>query len=173
MRPGQSFDAGHAAQPVPGADPLLAVPEGVNDLTPGPTEIFRISPLEGWRIVRSTAPAGFGRRGANSTGLNHHVLDGVAGLMIYRGDAYPAEFRGNLIVGDGQTNLVHRRLLVPQGVTFRSLRADENTEFMALDGYLVSSGEFVQRAGRLRLCDGHGPRGDRIGPCAVGRGESD
>ena len=51
--------------------------------------------------------------------------------MIYRGDAYPAEFRGNLIVGDGQTNLVHRRRLEPNGVTFRSVRADENAEFSA------------------------------------------
>ncbi|HEY4312466.1 MAG TPA: PVC-type heme-binding CxxCH protein [Pirellulales bacterium] len=111
-------------------NPLLAVPEAVNDLTPGAVKIFRISPLEGWRVVRSTRRLALGERGADSTGLNHHVLDGVAGLMIYRGDAYPPEFRGNLIVGDGQTNLVHRRRLEPDGVTFRSIRADENMEFV-------------------------------------------
>lgn len=111
-------------------NPLLAVPDPVNDLTPGAVRIFRISPLEGWRIVRSTRRLALGERGEDSTGLNHHVLDGVAGLMIYRGDAYPPEFRGNLIVGDGQTNLVHRRLLEPDGVTFRSVRADKDTEFV-------------------------------------------
>ena len=111
-------------------NPLLAVPDPVNDLTPGAVRIFRISPIEGWRVVRSTRRLALGERGEDSTGLNHHVLDGVAGLMIYRGDAYPPEFRGNLIVGDGQTNLVHRRLLEPDGVTFRSVRADENTEFV-------------------------------------------
>lgn len=111
-------------------NPLLAVPDAVNDLTPGAVRIFRISPLEGWRIVRSTRRLALGERGEDSTGLNHHVLDGVAGLMIYRGDAYPPEFRGNLIVGDGQTNLVHRRLLEPDGVTFRSVRADKDTEFV-------------------------------------------
>jgi len=111
-------------------NPLLAVPTAINDLTPGATQIFRISPLEGWRVVRSTRRLKLGERSENSTGLNHHVLDGVAGLMIYRGDAFPAEFRGNLIVGDGQTNLIHRRLLVPDGVTFRSVRADADTEFV-------------------------------------------
>ena len=111
-------------------NPLLAVPSAVNDLTPGAVQIFRISPLEGWRIVRSTRRLALGERSANSTGLSHDVLDGVAGLMIYRGDAYPPQYRGNLIVGDGQTNLIHRRLLEPDGVTFRSLRADEKTEFV-------------------------------------------
>ncbi|HEY1602944.1 MAG TPA: PVC-type heme-binding CxxCH protein [Pirellulales bacterium] len=111
-------------------NPLLAVPSAVNDLTPGAVQIFRISPLEGWRIVRSTRRLALGERSANSTGLSHDVLDGVAGLVIYRGDAYPPQYRGNLIVGDGQTNLIHRRRLEPDGVTFRSLRADDNTEFV-------------------------------------------
>ncbi len=111
-------------------NPLLVVSNPVNDLCPGVTPIFRISPLEGWRVVRSSRRKALGERPETSSGLNHNVLDGTAGLTIYRGDAYPSEFRGNLIVGDGQTNLVHRRLLVPDGVTFRSLRADENTEFV-------------------------------------------
>ena len=45
-------------------NPLLAVPEGVNDLTPGAVQIFRISPIEGWRVVRSTRRLALGQRGA-------------------------------------------------------------------------------------------------------------
>jgi putative membrane-bound dehydrogenase-like protein len=110
--------------------PLLAVPEAVDDLAPGVTPSFRISPLEGWRVVRSTRRLALGERSPNSSGLSHNVLDGVAGVMIYRGDAYPSEFRGSLIVGDGQSNLIHRRRLEPNGVSFRSIRADEQTEFV-------------------------------------------
>ncbi|MBI2825753.1 MAG: c-type cytochrome [Planctomycetia bacterium] len=111
-------------------NPFLAVPKAINDLTPGATPTFRASPLEGWRIVRSSRRLALGERSEKSSGLSHNVLDGVAGLMIYRGQAFPPEFRGSLVVGDAQSNLVHRRRLEPSGVTFRSLRADPNTEFV-------------------------------------------
>ena len=51
-------------------------------------------------------------RSADSAGASHHVVDAGAGVTIYRGSAYPAEFYGNAFIGDAQNNLVHRRVLV-------------------------------------------------------------
>jgi hypothetical protein len=53
-----------------------------------------------------------------------------SGVTIYRGGAYPPEFRGNVFIGEVAGNLVHRQLLTRDGVTFKSRRADENTEFI-------------------------------------------
>ena len=51
---------------------------------------------------------------------------------IYRGSAYPAEFYGNVFVGDAQNNLIHRRILVPDGPTFQAVRGprEQATEFV-------------------------------------------
>lgn len=111
-------------------NPQLRVRDAVNDLAPGATPSFRLSPIEGWRAIRSSRRLESGERGADSSGLSHDVLDGVAGPAIYRGDAFLAEFRGQLFVGDAQSNLVHRRLLTPAGASFRSQRADQGTEFI-------------------------------------------
>src|SRR5205823_7600307 len=48
----------------------------------------------------------------------------------YRGAAYPEQFRGNVFIGEVAGNLIHRQILTRDGVTFKSRRADENTEFV-------------------------------------------
>jgi putative membrane-bound dehydrogenase-like protein len=111
-------------------NPSLPVPRAVKNLYPEPTPIFRISPLESWRVIRSSRRITSGFRAAESLGVNHHVLDGAAGSTVYRGSAYPSEFQGSLFVGGAQTNLVHRMGLTPDGVTFQVSRADEDTEFL-------------------------------------------
>ena len=111
-------------------NPYLPVGTALCDLTPGVTPIFRTSPIEKWREIRSSRRLVAGERSANSSGLSHNVIDAAAGLTIYRGHAYPAAYRGNLFVGCSQNNLIHRRELIPSGATFRSLRADKDTEFV-------------------------------------------
>ncbi|MGD9723146.1 MAG: PVC-type heme-binding CxxCH protein [Pirellulales bacterium] len=111
-------------------NPYLAVASATNNLAPGVTQIFRTSPIERWRQVRSDRRLAVGERSADSSGLSHNVIDAAAGLAIYRGHAYPGEYRGQLFVGCSQNNLVHRRRLIPDGPTFRSERADVNTEFV-------------------------------------------
>jgi putative membrane-bound dehydrogenase-like protein len=108
----------------------LAVPDALNNMAPGVTPIFRTSPIERWREIRSSRRLAAGERSADSAGLAHNVIDAAAGLTIYRGHAYPREYLGNLFVGCSQNNLVHRRKLIPDGATFRSERADPNTEFV-------------------------------------------
>ena len=107
-----------------------AAPNPVKNLHPGPTPIFRISPLERWRIIRSTRRITSGFRPADSIGVSQHVLDGAAGATVYRGDAFPDAFRGCLFVGGALTNLVHRMRLAADGVTFQVSRADRGTEFL-------------------------------------------
>jgi putative heme-binding domain-containing protein len=92
--------------------------------------IFRISPTERWRQIRSNRRIARNERMAVSAGASHHVIDAAAGVVIYRGGAYSAEFYGQAFVGDGQNNLIHRRRIVPDGVTFRSERVDSETDFI-------------------------------------------
>jgi putative membrane-bound dehydrogenase-like protein len=113
--------------------------------------VFRISPPEPWRIVRQkwrAADKGYdlviGKdgqwqfvpldpshpKGALPTEYPVGYFTSATGITIYRGNAYPAEFLGNAFVGDVGGNLVHRKVLKPQGVAFRATRADSNKEFI-------------------------------------------
>lgn len=111
-------------------NPYLPAPGGLHDLAPGAVPIFRISPIERWRQIRSSRRIAHNARPATAAGASHHVVDAAAGVTIYRGGAYPPEFYGDAFVGDSQNNLIHRRVLEPDGVTFTSRRADEATEFV-------------------------------------------
>ncbi|HEX2476691.1 MAG TPA: PVC-type heme-binding CxxCH protein [Lacipirellulaceae bacterium] len=55
----------------------------------------------------------------------------ACGLAIYRGDALPAEFYGNIFVCEPTGHLVHREIMKPHGVTFASQPAYDGTEFLA------------------------------------------
>jgi putative membrane-bound dehydrogenase-like protein len=113
-------------------NPFLIVPSTVEDIAGGAVPIFRISPVERWRQIRSSRRIAHGVRSASAAGASHHVVDAGAGVTVYRGGAYPAEFYGNVFIGDAQNNLVHRRVLVPNGPTFRSVRGprEQATEFI-------------------------------------------
>ncbi|MFO0959962.1 MAG: c-type cytochrome [Isosphaeraceae bacterium] len=55
----------------------------------------------------------------------------ATGVTIYRGTAYPTEFRGNAFVGDVGGNLVHRKIVGRAGPILSAKRADEGVEFLA------------------------------------------
>jgi putative membrane-bound dehydrogenase-like protein len=111
-------------------NPFLTVNRTTLDLAPAPVPIFRISPIERWRQIRSSRRIAAGERSPASAGASHHVVDAAAGVTIYRGGAYPPELRGDVFVSDPQNNLIHHRKLVPDGVTFKSTRAEEGAEFV-------------------------------------------
>jgi len=111
-------------------NPYLPVPTAINNIAPGPVPIFRISPIERWRQIRSNRRVASQERSAESPGASHHVVDAAAGVTIYRGGAFPPQYYGTVFVGDGQNNLVHHRVLTPDGVTFKSQRAEEHNEFV-------------------------------------------
>jgi putative membrane-bound dehydrogenase-like protein len=111
-------------------NPYLPVSSAIDNIAGGPVPIFRISPIERWRQIRSSRRIAHGERPATSAGASHHVVDAGAGVTVYRGGAYPESYYGNVFLGDAQNNLVHRRTLVPDGPSFRSERADAKTEFL-------------------------------------------
>jgi putative membrane-bound dehydrogenase-like protein len=111
-------------------NPYLPAARGVSNIGGGSVPIFRISPVERWRHIRSSRRIALSTRNPLNAGVSHHVIDAGAGITIYRGNAYPPSFYGNAIVGDAQNNLVHRMLLTPDGVTFKERRADAGTEFV-------------------------------------------
>lgn len=94
--------------------------------------VFRRSPPEPWRIVRTA------RRVADPkfAGLPQServpigFFTSATGVTIYRGGAYPEEFRGNAFIGDVGANLIHRKIMTPTGASFVAKRADERTEFV-------------------------------------------
>jgi putative membrane-bound dehydrogenase-like protein len=53
------------------------------------------------------------------------------GLTILRGEGLGGHYDGNAFVCEPLTNLVHRKILDPQGVTFVARRAEQEREFLA------------------------------------------
>jgi putative membrane-bound dehydrogenase-like protein len=111
-------------------NPYLPVVSALENVAGGAVPIHRISPLERWRQIRSSRRIAHGERSADSAGASHHVIDAAAGVTVYRGNAYPPEYHGNVFVCDAQNNLVHRMRLAPDGVTFKVARADAGAEFV-------------------------------------------
>lgn len=96
-------------------------------------EVFRISPVEPWRILRTKLRLDgtlmqFRLEGG---GRAAGYFTAATGVTIYRGDAWPAEHRGMAVVGDVGGNLIHRNRLEPNGVEFIGRRIDRESEFVA------------------------------------------
>lgn len=101
--------------------------------------VYPISDAEPWRAARKT----YWSRWVDTThemraqrfpprelALQGHYTGG-AGLGIYRGAAYPAEFHGNAFTPEPAGNLVLRMTVERAGVTFRARRATAGREFLA------------------------------------------
>lgn len=114
-------------------NPYLQAPAAAVDVAPGGkfTKLFRISPPEPWRVLRTRLRREGKFRGSDEGGKPFGFFTGATGITIYRGDAWPEEYRGNLIVGDVANNLVYRARLEADGVGLIARRADEGKEFLA------------------------------------------
>src|SRR5215468_9205736 len=89
-------------------NPYLEAPAAALRISPGGynTKVSRISPNEPWRVVRTRM---------RTTGIEPpHPTEGAepsgyfsaaCGITVYRGDAWPAEYRGNVLVGEVANNL--------------------------------------------------------------------
>jgi putative membrane-bound dehydrogenase-like protein len=96
--------------------------------------VFRISPPEPWRVVRTRQRAAdpvMARSLAPTELFATGYFTSATGVTVYRGTAYPAEYRGNVFVGDVGGNLVHRKILSVDGAKFLATRADHDVEFLA------------------------------------------
>jgi len=95
------------------------------------TRLHRISEVEPWRIMRTKLRKEGAVPGSDEGGQPSGFFTGATGITIYRGDAYPAEFKGNAFVGEVANNLVYRAKLIPKGTSFVAERADKDREFLA------------------------------------------
>jgi putative membrane-bound dehydrogenase-like protein len=112
---------------------LVAPPSRVSIAEDGPQAVvYRTSPVEAWRIIRTKLRVSGAVRGAiEGGGTPAGYFTGAGGVTIYRGDAFAPEWKGMAIVGDVGSNLVHRKKLIPNGLQFIGRRIDEKSEFVA------------------------------------------
>lgn len=134
-------------------NPYIAAPSPIRSIaTDGASApVFRRSPPEPWRIVRQkwrAADKGYKlvinddgawefipldpskKKGAVPTEYPVGFFTSATGITIYRGNAYPEEFRGNAFVGDVGGNLVHRKTVNTDSVVYRAERADLDEEII-------------------------------------------
>lgn len=95
-------------------------------------EVFRISPVEPWRIVRTRLRVqGLVPGPVEGGGTPAGYFTSATGITVYRGDAWPAPYRGQLILGDVGSNLIHRKTLHAKGLELEADRARPGVEFVA------------------------------------------
>lgn len=114
-------------------NPYLPAPQAAVDIAPAGkfTELFRISPPEPWRELRTSLRKAGTFRGSDEGGKPFGFFTGATGITIYRGDAWPQEFWGSLLVGDVANNLVFRANLDTDGLGLIARRAEPKAEFLA------------------------------------------
>ena len=117
-------------------NPFYSMPASLLSIAvDGPAaEVYRISPDEPWRVLRTRWRVGGLVPGPiEGGGRPSGYFTAATGITIYRGNAYPEEFQGNAFVADCAGNLIHRKVLIPDGVELKAQRpADEQkVEFAA------------------------------------------
>lgn len=120
------------------SNPFHEFPAGRHSIAAdGPAaEVFRRSPDEPWRVLRTRwrvtgVVEGMIEGGGRASGY----FTGATGVTIYRGDAYGEDFAGDAFIADCGSNLVHRKKLRrgPDGILLVGERAadEKNSEFLA------------------------------------------
>ncbi len=109
--------------------PLLDIPEDG-----AAAEVYRISPEEPWRVLRTAwRVAGTVPGPVEGGGRASGYFTSATGVTIYRGDAFPEDYRGDAFIADVGSNLIHRKKLYPNGVALVARRApdEQKAEFIA------------------------------------------
>ncbi len=116
-----------------GRNTFYTPPRAIADIALAPGEtvdrqiVHRISPEDPWRRIRNRWRAEGVFAGPPPQPPTY--LIGSSGVTLYRGHAFPAEYRDSVFVGIAGNNLVHHRRLRADGVGFRAERlADESRE---------------------------------------------
>ena len=113
-------------------NPFYAAPKAIVRSWQSGDTVYPISPPEPWRAVRMAM-----RQGGSFSGPIEHggKLNGyftaTCGVMVYKGDAWPKEYRGQVFACEGASNVVHREEVRPKGLVPYSYRIDEKCDFIA------------------------------------------
>ena len=114
-------------------NPYLTAPAAAINIAPEGkfTKLMRTSAIEPWRVLRTRLRKSGVIPGSDEGGAPSGFFTGATGITVYRGDAWPAEFRGQVFVGEVANNLVYRARLESNGVGLTAHRADTDAEFLA------------------------------------------
>lgn len=137
---------------LPPMSPLQDVAESGDQLP-----VHRISPPEAWREYRAkrwSADPAVTAHMPRSELVGAGVVTSSSGCTIYRGDAYPPEYRGMAFVCECAGNLFYRLKLAPDGVTFKGTRIDGDKEMVASRDIWFRPTNFCNAPdGTLTVCD--------------------
>jgi putative membrane-bound dehydrogenase-like protein len=142
-----------------GQNPFFNLPNSRQSIAAdgGAAEVFRISPDEPWRIVRTRWRIGGVLKGPiEGGGRVSGYFTGATGTTVYRGDALGADFLNNTFTGDAGGQLVHRKKVYPDGVSLIGRRPDDETnfEFAASTDTWMRAVNFANAPdGCLYICD--------------------
>jgi putative membrane-bound dehydrogenase-like protein len=137
-------------------NPYLVVPSALNDCAEAGDQlpVYRTSPPEPWREFRAKRWVQEGSTLPKSELVGAGVVTSSAGITVYRGDAYPKEYRDFAFVADVAGNLFYRMKLVPDGVTFKAVQVDGKANFCTSDDLWFRPVNFVNAPdGCLHVCD--------------------
>jgi len=114
-------------------NPYVESPSPLVDINTAGTQatLHRISPPEPWREVRTRLRKDKLFDGPLEGGRVFGFFTGATGVTCYRGDAWPAEYRGDLFVGEVANNLIYRAKPKRNGFGWTAERADSQREFLA------------------------------------------
>ncbi len=113
-------------------NPYLAAPSARINIWKDGSQVYRTSPVEPWRLVR-TEMRQKGVFAGSAAEKAAGYFTGACGVTIYTGDAWPEQFHGNSFTAEGASNIVHRLRLEPRGVGFAAYRTEQKKEFLASD----------------------------------------
>ncbi len=137
-------------------NPYLVVPSALNDCAEAGDQlpVYRTSPAEPWRDFRAKRWVQEGSTLPKSELVGAGVVTSSAGITVYRGDAYPKEYRDFAFVADVAGNLFYRMKLVPDGVTFKAVQVDGTKNFCTSNDLWFRPVNFVNAPdGCLHVCD--------------------
>ncbi len=98
----------------------------------GQAEVYRISPVEPWRIVRTRLRASGRVKGAvEFGGKNSGYFTSATGVNFFRGDGWPESDRGLAIIGDVGSNIIHRKRVDDDGMFVIGRRIDDMSELVS------------------------------------------
>ncbi len=116
-------------------NPYYTMPDPTVDIAvDGPkAALYRISPEEPWRVMRTKWRVEGLEEGIEAGGRASGYFSSACGLTIYRVNAFPREYVGDAFVADPAENILHHKKVVHTGPIASAERpADEKTvEFLA------------------------------------------
>ena len=114
-------------------NPYLAAPGPSRSIAAdGPqADVFRASPVEPWRIVRTRLrKQGIVPGPVEGGGTPAGYFTGATGVTLFEGTAWPESEGPWAIIGDVGSNLIHRKQLQRRGTSYLGERVDTDTELV-------------------------------------------